>query len=67
MGTQLPVITPNAKCKLRLLKLERVKDWLLMEEEFVQTQEQLKPQEDRNEEDRTKVPSESFCLLKIEV
>ncbi|KAK9826632.1 hypothetical protein WJX74_007019 [Apatococcus lobatus] len=55
LGTQLPVITPNAKCKLRLLKLERVKDWLLMEEEFVQTQEQLKPQEDRNEEDRTKV------------
>ncbi len=55
LGTQLPVITPNAKCKLRLLKLERVKDWLLMEEEFVQTQEQLKPQEDRDEEDRTKV------------
>ncbi|KAK9861295.1 hypothetical protein WJX84_009609 [Apatococcus fuscideae] len=55
LGTQLPTVVPNAKCKLRLLKLERVKDWLLMEEEFVRTQEQLKPQEDRNEEDRTKV------------
>lgn len=54
LGTKLPTITPNAKCKLRLLKLERVKDWLLMEEEFVQNQERLKPQEERNEEDRTK-------------
>ena len=38
-----------------MLKLERVKDWLLMEEEFVQNQERLKPQEERNEEDRSKV------------
>lgn len=55
LGSKLPNITPNAKCKLRLLKLERVKDWLLMEEEFVQNQERLKPQEERNEEDRSKV------------
>ena len=54
LGAKLPGITPNAKCKLRLLKLERVKDWLLMEEEFVSNQERLKPQEERNEEDRTK-------------
>ena len=37
-----------------MLKLERVKDWLLMEEELVQNQERLKPQEERNEEDRSK-------------
>ncbi|BDA42297.1 26S proteasome regulatory subunit 4 homolog [Coccomyxa sp. Obi] len=55
LGAKLPGITPNAKCKLRLLKLERVKDWLLMEEEFVSNQERLKPQEERNEEERTKV------------
>ncbi len=55
LGTRLPTITPNAKCKLRLLKLERVKDYLLMEEEWVKTQELLKPHEERNEEDRTKV------------
>ncbi|CAK0764022.1 26S proteasome regulatory subunit 4 B [Coccomyxa viridis] len=55
LGAKLPGITPNAKCKLRLLKLERIKDWLLMEEEFVSNQERLKPQEERNEEDRTKV------------
>lgn len=54
-GTRLPAVTPTSKCKLRLLKLERVKDWLLMEEEFVTNQERLKPQEERNEEDRSKV------------
>ena len=35
---KLPAVTPNAKCKLRLLKLERLKDYLLMEEEFVANQ-----------------------------
>lgn len=38
IGSKLPVVTPSAKCKLRLLKLERVKDYLLMEEEFVANQ-----------------------------
>ena len=57
LGAKLPGITPNAKCKLRLLKLERIKDWLLMEEEFVSNQERLKPQEERNEEDRSKASS----------
>jgi hypothetical protein len=46
---------PATKCKLRLLKLDRVKDYLLMEEEFVAGQERLKPQEDKNEEDQSKV------------
>lgn len=55
LGNKLPTVTPNAKCKLRLLKLDRIKDYLLMEEEWVGNQEQLKPQEERNEEDRTKV------------
>ncbi len=31
----LPVVTPATKCKFRLLKLDCVKDYLLMEEEFV--------------------------------
>ncbi len=47
--------TPATKCKLRLLKLDRVKDYLLMEEEFVAGQERLKPQEDKNEEDWSEV------------
>lgn len=54
-AARLPVVTPATKCKLRLLKLDRVKDYLLMEEEFVTNQERLKPQEDKNEEDRSKV------------
>ena len=29
---KLPTPTPNARCKLRLLKLERIKDHLLLEE-----------------------------------
>ncbi|CAK9209954.1 unnamed protein product [Sphagnum troendelagicum] len=50
-----PWFTPAIKCKLQLLKLDRVKDYLLMEEEFMAGQECLKPQEDKNEEDRSKV------------
>ncbi len=57
LGSKLPTITPNARCKLRLLKLERVKDYLLMEEEWVKNQELLKPHEERNEEDRSKARS----------
>ena len=54
-AAQLPTVTPLTKCKLRLLKLERIKDYLLIEEEFMSNQERLKPQEDKNEEDRSKV------------
>jgi len=55
IGTRLPTVTPTAKCKLRMLKLERVKDYLLMEEEFVKEQERVKPAEDKKEADRSKV------------
>ena len=34
-----------SQCRLRLLKLERIKDYLLMEQEFIQNQERLKPQQ----------------------
>ncbi|KAJ6837093.1 26S proteasome regulatory subunit 4-like protein B [Iris pallida] len=54
-AARLPAVTPLTKCKLRLLKLERIKDYLLMEEEFVANQERLKPHEEKTEEDRTKV------------
>jgi hypothetical protein len=61
LGSKLPTVTPSTKCKLRLLKLERIKDYLLMEHEFVQNQEQLKPQDERNEEDRSKVCGHGMC------
>ncbi|KAB5569814.1 hypothetical protein DKX38_003607 [Salix brachista] len=54
-AARLPTVTPLTKCKLRLLKMERIKDYLLMEEEFVANQERLKPQEEKAEEDRSKV------------
>lgn len=52
---RIPTVLPNAKCKLRLLKLERIKDYLLMEEEFVTRQEQVKPKEESAQEERSKV------------
>ncbi|KAG6429071.1 hypothetical protein SASPL_107110 [Salvia splendens] len=54
-AARIPAVTPLTKCKLRLLKLDRIKDYLLMEEEFVANQERLKPQEEKTEEDRSKV------------
>ena len=49
------VVFPTTRCKLKLLKMERIKDYLLMEEEFVQNQERLKPQEEKNQEERSRV------------
>ncbi|KAJ1499948.1 ATPase of 26S proteasome regulatory subunit 4, partial [Coelomomyces lativittatus] len=52
---KLPAVFPTTRCKLKLLKLERIKDYLLMEEEFVVNQERLKPQEEKSAEERNKV------------
>ena len=54
-ANRLPNVTPASKCLLRKLKLERVKDWLLMEEEFVGNQERIKPHVERAEEEKSKV------------
>ena len=54
-ANRLPNVTPASKCLLRKLKLERVKDWLLMEEEFVGNQEQIKPHTERAEEEKSQV------------
>merc|ERR1712137_599598 len=52
---KLPTVTPSTRCRLRLMKLDRVKDYLLMEREFIQIQEQHKPQEEKAQEERSKV------------
>ncbi|KAL3909509.1 MAG: hypothetical protein SGILL_008062, partial [Bacillariaceae sp.] len=52
---KIPVIVPTSKCKLRLLKLERVKDYLLMEQEFIRNHEVFKPHEERDQEEREKL------------
>ena len=43
------IVTPHTRCRLKLLKVERIKDFLLMEEELIRNMEHLKPQEQRNE------------------
>lgn len=52
---KVPTVTPNAKCKLRMLKLDRVKDFLLLEEEFIRNHEVFKPREERDQEEREKL------------
>merc|ERR1711962_1966047 len=54
-ANKLPAITPHTRCRLRLLKLERIKDYVLMEEEFIRNQERIKNVEEKNEEERSKV------------
>jgi 26S proteasome regulatory subunit T2 len=54
-AVKIPQVFPTSKCKLRLLKLERIKDYLLMEEEFIRNQELLRPREEQNESERAKV------------
>lgn len=53
--SKTPTIVPTSKCKLRLLKLDRVKDFLLMEEEFIRNHEVFKPHEERDQEEREKL------------
>lgn len=54
-SSKLPSVHPNTRCRLKLLKMERIKDHMLLEEEFVMNQERLKPQDDKNQEERTRV------------
>jgi 26S proteasome regulatory subunit T2 len=54
-SSKLPTTTPNSKCRLRLLKHERIKDYLMMEEEFIQEQQRLKPTEERESDERSKL------------
>ncbi|KAL4468285.1 hypothetical protein ABPG72_015821 [Tetrahymena utriculariae] len=41
-AVKLPSVTPISKCRLRQLKLDRIKDYLLMEQEFIRNQESQK-------------------------
>ena len=46
---KIPQVNPNTKCLLRLKRFERIKDYLLMEEEFIKNQELQKPQDESRE------------------
>merc|ERR1719191_2483452 len=54
-AAKLPMVYPNSKCRLRLLKDERIKDYLLMEEEFIQEQQRNKPKEEREDDEKSKL------------
>ncbi|KAJ1661708.1 ATPase of 26S proteasome regulatory subunit 4 [Coemansia sp. RSA 25] len=51
----MPKVYPTIRCNLKLLKLKRINDYLLMEEEFVQNQQLLKPQEEKTQEERARI------------
>ncbi|KAJ2017348.1 ATPase of 26S proteasome regulatory subunit 4 [Coemansia sp. RSA 376] len=52
---KMPKVYPTIRCNLKLLKLKRINDYLLMEEEFVQNQQLLKPQEEKMQEERARI------------
>lgn len=52
---KLPTVAPLSKCKLRQMRLERIKDFLLIEEEFLTNQDAIKPREEKEAEEITKV------------
>ncbi|KAF5201208.1 26S proteasome regulatory subunit 4-like protein [Thalictrum thalictroides] len=56
---------PRVGRKQRNQKVQKLLDYLLMEEEFVANQERLKPQEDKNEEDRSKVDDVRGTLMNV--
>merc|ERR1719482_2129960 len=56
IGTsKLPNVVPTSKCRLRLLKHERIKDYLMMEEEFIAEQQRLRPKEEKETEEKSKL------------
>jgi 26S proteasome regulatory subunit T2 len=54
MSTKLPTVTPISKSKLRLLRMERIKDFLLLEEEYLSNQD-AKTHEKEEQEEKNKV------------
>ena len=51
----IPSITPNSKCQLRYLKLQRVNDWLKMEEEYITRSETFSKNQQTQEEMRKRL------------
>src|ERR1700722_8843784 len=47
--SKLPAVYPTTRCKLKCLKMDRIRDYLEMEKEFVENQEKLKPQEEKTQ------------------
>jgi 26S proteasome regulatory subunit T2 len=52
VASKLPTVTPNTKCLLRMRKYERIKDYLLMEEEYIKNQKENKEEDTQKEEEK---------------
>lgn len=55
VASKLPTITPTSKCLLRMRKFERIKDYMLMEEEYIKTQNKTKTEDEKAEEEKNLV------------
>ena len=55
IASKLPTITPNTKCLLRLRKFERVKDYLLMEKEYIQNKKVNVKEDEKAETEKTNI------------
>lgn len=57
VASKLPGVTPHARCRLKLLKLERISDWLLMEDEFLKNINATLniKQEEKDDDEQSKV------------
>lgn len=54
-ANKLPTVKPHTRCKLKLIKMERIKDYLLVKEKFIKNQERLTTDEEKHKEERSKV------------
>ena len=57
VASKLPTITPNTKCLLRMRKFERIKDYLLMEKEYIQNKKVNIKEDENAEEDKNFIES----------
>ena len=55
VASKLPTVTPTSKCLLRMRKDERIKDYLLMEEEYIKSQQKNKTEDEKAEEEKNLV------------
>ncbi|KAI0980642.1 hypothetical protein GJ496_005137 [Pomphorhynchus laevis] len=54
-STKIPLVLPHTRCRLKLLRFEKIKNFLLLEEELIHNYERTKPPEDKLEEERSRV------------
>ena len=64
-STKIPNIVPHSKCRLRLMREDRVKDYLLMEEEFIKNQERLKPIDESRQREMLEIDKLRGMPLKV--